>query len=50
MKALFVIVAQFVTQPLIDEMWEEIEAVDEEWAVDEEAVDVDEEAEEGEAV
>lgn len=44
MKALFVIVAQFVTQPLIDEMWEEIEAVDEE------AVDVDEEAEEGVAV
>ena len=27
---LFVIVAQFVTEPLIDEMWEEMEVVDEE--------------------
>lgn len=30
MKMLFVIVAQFVTEPLIDEMWEEMEVVDEE--------------------
>lgn len=36
-RLLFVIVAQFVTEPLIDEMWEEREAVDEE-VVEEEAV------------